>query len=569
MNNHKSRTRIIIPAARVGLAVVALAVVAPALVAGQANAADFTWTGGIANPFFGATEQITTNSGQVYRTNWSNSELRWPQVMLPDTDDRVIFNADATAGGSETAGVGDLRNLGTLDLLNRVNLNGTTIDNRGEILLGGAFDGNIQIGNDMRLTGGGTIRGSAPNSRDLIAGPGTLTVESGNTIRGFGDLSIDIRNQGHLIAEGGTLGLSQSVIDNDDALITIASGAELRLNASGNSGQGDTAIRYGRIHGEVGSRLGGWLDDASIDNAWLTGVHSLTDDMLFRGDITNDSSLGFVPRGSNRGNIQFFDNLRFSGSGEVVLGRHGNTGDIITGIGDDALLINGGLHEIVGNGVVWSDLHNEGRIQPGLGIGVMSMPRNRTFTNTEDGIVRFEVGGYAQGTEHDYLWIDDANFGGTVEVDLVNDFIPTVGDRFRIIGSNQGGIFNDSFDRLIAPELPTDQRWSLQYDRGFSPFVELSVVAFLAGDFNGDGTVDAADYTLWRSTEGMTGPGLFADHNDDHIVNELDYRLWRSNYGNTVGSGGASASVSAVPEPSSLMLIGLLLSFASLRRRAR
>ena len=33
----------------------------------------------------------------------------------------------------------------------------------------------------------------------------------------------------------------------------------------------------------------------------------------------------------------------------------------------------------------------------------------------------------------------------------------------------------------------------------------------LAGDYNGDGVVDAADYTVWRDTFGQTGADLAAD----------------------------------------------------------
>lgn len=91
----------------------------------------------------------------------------------------------------------------------------------------------------------------------------------------------------------------------------------------------------------------------------------------------------------------------------------------------------------------------------------------------------------------------------------------------------------------------------------------------LPGDYNQDGVVDAADYTIWRAEEGMAVlPFSGGDGNGDGLVDEADFKLWRSNYG--ASSPGASiASVSAaVPEPSSL-LIGLLAMPLAFARRQR
>jgi hypothetical protein len=61
-----------------------------------------------------------------------------------------------------------------------------------------------------------------------------------------------------------------------------------------------------------------------------------------------------------------------------------------------------------------------------------------------------------------------------------------------------------------------------------------------AGDYNGDGSVDSADYTVWRDTLGATGTGLAADGNGDGVVDNLDYNVWRSGFG-TTGGGPAWA----------------------------
>jgi hypothetical protein len=73
----------------------------------------------------------------------------------------------------------------------------------------------------------------------------------------------------------------------------------------------------------------------------------------------------------------------------------------------------------------------------------------------------------------------------------------------------------------------------------------------LPGDFNGDGKVDAADYVVWRKTDGS----------------QAGYDDWRTNFGRTSGSG-AEQSAGAVPEAASLALLAIGFSAAvSLRRQ--
>jgi hypothetical protein len=86
----------------------------------------------------------------------------------------------------------------------------------------------------------------------------------------------------------------------------------------------------------------------------------------------------------------------------------------------------------------------------------------------------------------------------------------------------------------------------------------LSPPSALVGDYNGDGLVDAADYTVWRDTLGST-TDLAADGDGSGAIDAADYSLWRQNF----GAGASSASLAgagAVPEPASLVFaIGLLI----------
>ncbi len=81
----------------------------------------------------------------------------------------------------------------------------------------------------------------------------------------------------------------------------------------------------------------------------------------------------------------------------------------------------------------------------------------------------------------------------------------------------------------------------------------------LPGDYNDDGTVDAADFTVWRDSFGQTGTGLAADGNGNGKIDDGDYAVWKLYFGETSLSGVGGAQV---PEPSAIVLFWL--GFASL-----
>lgn len=56
------------------------------------------------------------------------------------------------------------------------------------------------------------------------------------------------------------------------------------------------------------------------------------------------------------------------------------------------------------------------------------------------------------------------------------------------------------------------------------------VTSVTRADYNGDGLVNAADYTVWRDTEGST-INLAADGNGDGVVDSADYNLWVESFG--------------------------------------
>lgn len=83
------------------------------------------------------------------------------------------------------------------------------------------------------------------------------------------------------------------------------------------------------------------------------------------------------------------------------------------------------------------------------------------------------------------------------------------------------------------------------------------------GDYNNDGVVDAADYTVWRDNLG--GSGLPNDPTPD-TINEADYDLWAANYGAVAAAAGSGQGV---PEPGAVSLGLLALGAAGINAHRR
>jgi hypothetical protein len=84
------------------------------------------------------------------------------------------------------------------------------------------------------------------------------------------------------------------------------------------------------------------------------------------------------------------------------------------------------------------------------------------------------------------------------------------------------------------------------------------IVPVLPGDFNGDGSVDAADYVVWRK-------------NPNGEFTPEDYAAWRANFGRAASGGDGAANLNdgiAAPEPSTSWII-YLASTCALASRSR
>jgi hypothetical protein len=126
--------------------------------------------------------------------------------------------------------------------------------------------------------------------------------------------------------------------------------------------------------------------------------------------------------------------------------------------------------------------------------------------------------------------------------------------RFHFFAvSDVEGLMRDPFDG-VNTFTGNNDGLSAAY---VSPLVReidvFGVLASLPGDRNHDGTVDAADYVVWRKTDGTPA----------------GYLEWRNNFGRSNGSGAAHETSTSVPEPSSGLLLSLVVSIVLFTRSTR
>lgn len=90
----------------------------------------------------------------------------------------------------------------------------------------------------------------------------------------------------------------------------------------------------------------------------------------------------------------------------------------------------------------------------------------------------------------------------------------------------------------------------------------------IAGDFDANGVVDAADLERWKLGVGTAANATHwdGDANADGVVDGADFLVWQRNLGAT----GATSNAAAVPEPAGLMLMLSVATAAAcmVRRRA-
>jgi hypothetical protein len=166
-------------------------------------------------------------------------------------------------------------------------------------------------------------------------------------------------------------------------------------------------------------------------------------------------------------------------------------------------------------------------------------------TLVDDQLYFMIVNGFAgpEGTSADYRQ--------RITVNFFNNVTPSL----QRLDADSGEI--NILPLEIIPDTNGRRRLNVELDGGMGALFKfntghafLGTSAALAGDFNNDGEVDAADYVVWREGLGT-------------INNAAAYDTWRRNFGATSAIGsevtGSAQRSAFVPEPAMIMLIAQVM----------
>ena len=245
----------------------------------------------------------------------------------------------------------------------------------------------------------------------------------------------------------------------------ILPGAALTVHRGGSFGSGD-----------VFTPNGAFLNEGRLTKSPTNGGLSFLAPLTNAGVITVQG--GRLT--SLRRLIQTAGQFRLEGGILRVDGGNGGSNGNDTGFGFD---LDGG--EFIGVGVIEAQsfalrpFTNNAALRPGLPIGRLTF-NYVNYAQTTNGVLEIELGGRTPGTEFDQLQCGSGSrvkaLAGTLEVKLVNDFMPAIGDRFLVVSGSLPGS-NNRFTTTHLPALPAGRQWRVNYPGGATPGVELQVVA--------------------------------------------------------------------------------------------
>jgi Dockerin type I domain len=479
------------------------------------------------------------------------------------TDCQITQN-DAAVAGSTTNGPS---RGGGIDSQQTLILSGTTISSNHAAASGGGISANVLAiisnstisGNSAQLGGGvGGFEGGGGNTISVLYS--TIDGNTGSGVRNLGNLTIiGSRIEGNTrdgVTNNGVLTISASTINNNLVGVTLTTGVDqsaviVESVISNNVGGG-----IDHIH------LGGTLDQLEVTNCTISGNSGVnwggirsTGGLVIDGSTINDNTATAVAASGNVSidNSTISRNTGTSGGGISVGVSGAVTVTHSTITANRASTTGGGIFVNPGGGVALDHAIIAGNTLTSSARQDISGAVSARYSLIGDdsgatvgNVIGNQIGHAASPIDPQLGAL--ANNGGPTktQVPLVGSPVIDAGDPAAMAGS--GGVplvdgRGAPFTRVADGKLPA------------GAVIDIGAVEWqphappeLPGDFNLDGFVNAADYTLWRDTLGMlVEPYGGADADGNGKVEAADYQLWKMHFGESLAELGSMTAGVSIP----------------------
>ncbi len=442
---------------------------------------------------------------QLWNTLLDNQGLtQWSAGQITTRDGSVIRNSRKLQilGSHSIAFAGGSPALFENKLFGEITKSGSA----GETWIGIGFNnqGLVDVDEGTLTLGGGGVNSGVLDFESMATlhfQGGLYRLEFGTAVPGAGLVRVSI----------GTLSIDAPVvIRNAEQLSGIIEGSQtlhidesFRWLAGTMQGIGVTHVSPGATLTVEGLSLRR-LDTRTLDNDGDLRVKgSAAIEMLQGAVVSNDGDFEFEGDGnltwSSSGPLPTFNNTgtlrKTGGSGFTTIAAGFTTGGTVE-VGTGTLLvrnshyvqtggvtrlfgtvlrttegdvqIQGGL--LTGSGTVHAPtLSNGGTVAPGNSAGSLTCTGN--YTQSASGRLRIEIGGPAPTTQYDVLAVAGAaTLAGTLEVDLLNGYLPPLGAEFDVVTA--AGV-SGAFSSVDCPVLPGGRKFETVY---LSNRVRLRVV---------------------------------------------------------------------------------------------
>ena len=317
-----------------------------------------------------------------------NDAANWNPMTVPNGAFDVFIENGTTPIQNINATVDTLtiNSSSGLDMLNvGLTIGGGMIDNDGQILinLNSGFNAFLDFSSNATLTGSGEIFINGDNTNDRIQGAvnSVVTQAASHTIRGAGDIDVELINNGTVIADQNGPGdysllrLDGGMKTNNN-LMTTDNGAVLQFNGTTlDNTSGDIVADDGDVLITNSNIIGGNLVSSAGSKIQITTASGLTNPTITANSLLSMLAVVTTIDGStltNNGTIVMNElsgfnaaltidgNIDLVGSGEIFINGDNTNDRIETTAG--SLLTQAASHTIRGAGDIDAEFVNNGTV---------------------------------------------------------------------------------------------------------------------------------------------------------------------------------------------------------------